>query len=500
MPQSDAAFDLREYIAIARRRAPLWLIPTILITAAALGSSFLLTPRYRTSTTVLISSPDWLSASVQRFVPQGGDGSGSPYDRGRQAALIENEIRSSYTLGLLIDALDLDADPEVQKDVAELWKKRKYASVGQLTRQYLAAKLRNDIQVYVQGTNLVQIRVTNRDPQLAARMADQLAEIFMDQRRKRELAGIRSALDFTDEQLEVYRQKQADAEERLRQFQKQSISTNFDESLVNQTNLSEIVSELDATKFDQEQLGDRQKTLRERIDAFGADASKWNPGRTLTRLEQDLLLQVSDYVKLLGRYTWKDATVVAFNTRLASALDEIESTIRTEVDASMPAASDNLRRLWADYHFQGVREAFLNKKIDVLDQSIQQLRARNAKGPDYDITLQNLKNEVEYNRRIYQSFLDQMTGSQIQQALQEAEAENRFRVLEPAIVPFDPVYPQRLRIAMLGLVLGILVGAALVVGFELSDHSFRKPEEVEEYLAATVLGSVPRLSKGKIRS
>lgn len=499
MAATDTAFDLREYLAIARRRLWLWVLPTVLITASALAISFLLTPKYRTSTTVLISDPEWLSASVQRFVPQSQSGY-NPYDRGRQAALIQNEIRSSYTLGLLIDALDLDADPKVQKEVAELWKERSYASVEQLTRQYVAAELLKKIQVYVQGTNLVQVRVTDKDPQLAARMSDKLAEIFMDQRRKRELAGIRSALDFTDEQLEVYRQKQADAEERLRQFQKQSLSTSFDENLLNQTNVSAIIAELDASKFDLEQLRDRQKELSARIESYGADPAKWTTSREVSRLEQTFLLQVSDYVKLLGRYTWKDPTVVALNTRLASSLDEIESSIRDEVADRLPADDPHLQRLWGDYLFQRVREDFLTKKIGVLDQSIQQLKARNAKGPDYEITLQNLKNEVEYNRRIYQSFLDQLTGSQIQQALQEAEAENRFRVLEPAVVPFDPVFPDHLRIALLGLVLGVLVGAALVVGFELSDHSFRKPEQVEEYLGLTVLGSVPRLTRGGIRT
>jgi uncharacterized protein involved in exopolysaccharide biosynthesis len=216
-------------------------------------------------------------------------------------------------------------------------------------------------------------------------------------------------------------------------------------------------------------------------------------------MEQDLLLQVSDYVNILGRYTWKDPTVVALNTRLGGELDDIEQEVEAEVAGTVPDSDVRLRTLWSEYRFSKVREGFLNKKVSVLDQSIQQLKARSSKGPDYTITEQNLKKEVDYNREIYQRFLDQLTGSQIQQALQEAEAENRFRIIEAAQIPRDPVYPERMSMTLIGLVLGLFIGGGLVVGFELADQSFRKPEQVEDYLRATVIGSVPKMLRGKIK-
>jgi uncharacterized protein involved in exopolysaccharide biosynthesis len=493
-------FDLREYWAIARRRLLVWVLPLVLVPLAALGGSFLLTPKYQATTTILISEASWLSASVQRMVPQSEGSSRDPYNRQRQATMMENEIRSTYMLGLLIDALGLDADPNVKKEIAE-WSRATGSESGpQIEHQYLAEKLRQDIHVLTSGTDLVRITVVHKDKFLCARIADKLAELFMEQRRKRELAGIRSALDFTDEQLEVYRQKQSDAEERLRQFQKQSLATIFDENLLNSSNVAEIVAELDATKFDLEQLVDRQKQLREQIETYGTDPDKWNPNRKLVRMEQDLLLQVSDYVNILGRYTWKDPTVVALNTRLGSELDDIENEVEAEISVSVPDSDARMRTLWVEYRFSRVRENFLNKKTSVLDQSIQQLKARSSKGPDYSITEQNLRKEVDYNREIYQRFLDQLTGSQIQQALQEAEAENRFRILENARIPREPVYPERVSMTLIGLVLGLFIGGGLVVGFELADHSFRKPEQVEEYLGVTVIGSVPKLLGGKVKA
>jgi uncharacterized protein involved in exopolysaccharide biosynthesis len=497
MAATDTAFDLREYWAIARRRALLWTFPLILVTSSAIGVSFLLEPRYRTTTTVMISDPQFLSRSLEVIVPGDMNERVNPRE---QAMLIESEIKSSSTLSQLIDALDLDADPEVQKEVAKLLKLRPGASLKAITNQYLIEKLREDVSVQIWSLSLVGISVTHRDPQLGARMADKLGELFMDQRMRRELFAIRSALDFTDEQLTVYRNKQADSEERLRQFQKQSISTAYDEQLLNPANVQAIVSEMDATQAELQMLLEQQERALQRINQFGVDPGKWNPSRTLQRMEQELLLRMSGYVEQLGRYTWREASIVALNTSLNEELDAIEETVQKEVDQNMAGESENFRRLWASYHFQTVRERFLHKKIDVLKQSTQQLKARSSRGPDYEITLANLRSEVEYTRTIVQRFVDQLTGTQIRQALQEAEAESHFKIIEPAVIPFEPVYPQRLKIALLGLVLGLLIGAALVIGFELADHSFRHPEQVEEYLGVTVLGSVPRLSGGRVRA
>jgi len=464
MAATDTAFDLREYWAIARRRALLWVLPLILVTASAVGVSFLLTPKYRTTTTVMISDPQFLSRSLSSIVPDDMTERVNPRE---QALLIEREIKSSSTLSQLIDALDLDADPEIQKEVAKLLKARPDAPLKALTYQYLIEKLREDVTVQIWSMSLVGISVTHRDPQLGVRMADKLGELFINRRRNSELLSIRAALDFTDDQLTVYRNKQSDSEERTQ-------------------------SELDLL------LEQREHSLQ-RINQFGVDPGKWSPSRTLQRMEQELLLRMSGYVEQLGRYTWREASIVALNTTLNEELDAIEETLKQEVDLNMPQESENFRQLWASYHFQGVRERFLRKKMDVLQQSIQQLKARSSRGPDYEITLANLKNEVEYNRTIVQRFVDQLTGTQIRQALMRAETESHFKILEPAVIPFDPVYPQRLKIALLGLVLGLLIGAALVIGFELADHSFRSPDQMEEFLGVTVLGSVPRLSGEEVR-
>lgn len=69
----------------------------------------------------------------------------------------------------------------------------------------------------------------------------------------------------------------------------------------------------------------------------------------------------------------------------------------------------------------------------------------------------------------------------------------RYRVIEPARVPLTPFKPDRLRIGLFGIMLGLVIGGAAVVMVELMDNSFKKVEEIPEELGLPVIGIAPKM-------
>jgi len=69
----------------------------------------------------------------------------------------------------------------------------------------------------------------------------------------------------------------------------------------------------------------------------------------------------------------------------------------------------------------------------------------------------------------------------------------KFRVVEPAKLPLAPVWPDRQRILLMGIILGLFIGGAAAMLIELLDNSLRKVEDVEETLGLTVLGIAPKI-------
>ncbi|MEZ5124672.1 MAG: hypothetical protein R2826_00290 [Thermoleophilia bacterium] len=77
----------------------------------------------------------------------------------------------------------------------------------------------------------------------------------------------------------------------------------------------------------------------------------------------------------------------------------------------------------------------------------------------------------------------------------ESTATGNFRVLVPATVPEDPVYPQPIRSTALGFAVGLFVAIALVFLFEQFDTRLRRPEDVQAVLQQPLLGRVPRIPR-----
>lgn len=65
------------------------------------------------------------------------------------------------------------------------------------------------------------------------------------------------------------------------------------------------------------------------------------------------------------------------------------------------------------------------------------------------------------------------------------------QLVQPAAVPSSPSAPKPTKDALLGLVLGLLVGVALVLALGWRDRRIRSPREAEEIFGVPVLGEVP---------
>ncbi len=64
-------FDISDLLSVAWRRKWIIIIPTILVTIATLGGSYLLTPVYRAAVIVWVGNTVKLSADIQRMLGNG---------------------------------------------------------------------------------------------------------------------------------------------------------------------------------------------------------------------------------------------------------------------------------------------------------------------------------------------------------------------------------------------------------------------------------------------
>ena len=80
--------------------------------------------------------------------------------------------------------------------------------------------------------------------------------------------------------------------------------------------------------------------------------------------------------------------------------------------------------------------------------------------------------------------------ARITQRLGESDESTKFKVIEPARLPFKPVSPNLWLIFTSSLAAGVGVGICAVFTAEYLDQSFQTAEEVQAALALPVIGSI----------
>ncbi|MDU8914015.1 polysaccharide biosynthesis tyrosine autokinase [Aestuariicoccus sp. MJ-SS9] len=104
------------------------------------------------------------------------------------------------------------------------------------------------------------------------------------------------------------------------------------------------------------------------------------------------------------------------------------------------------------------------------------------------VELQQLERDTEATRTLYQTFLTRLKETSVQRGLQQADS----RVLSEA-TPGTYVEPRKSRILALSMILGVLLGAGLVLSRQFLHTGFRVPEELGAQTGHMILGQIPRI-------
>src|ERR1019366_5970054 len=147
--------------------------------------------------------------------------------------------------------------------------------------------------------------------------------------------------------------------------------------------------------------------------------------------------------------------------------------------------TDILKRIRNEYD-----EALRRETLLTADYASQRgiVTGEGEKSIQYNI----IKREVDSNRQLYDSMLQQLKQASLASALRASN----IRVVDPAKVPKRPYKPDVLLSSGLGLLSGLFLGAAFVVMRERADRSIQDPGETALYLNLPELGIIPCEAKG----
>lgn len=452
--------DMRAlFQAIARRKA--WIIvPSLLAFLIALISVMMITPRYSSEARIFLERGDSYYSRPERAER---DGAGlDPIDQ--EAVQSQVQIIMSKDLARqAIKSLGLINKPEFDPQAGLLGSINHVLALIGLRKSPTETALEDRVMetyydrlfVYpVQRSRVIGIEFTSEDPDLAAKVANTIAALYLENRIQAKKARARTAGTWLSGSLDQLRVRVQEAETKVESFRARTglISTSRSDSAnptsLPQQQLGEISTRLSEARS---QLADAQakgRLLRDMIRAGRqfemSDVANNETNRRLVEQRGTLKAQIAlESRTLLPEHP----TIKALNAQLA----DIESQIRAAAERTVRAIENDAR-----ISAQKVRE---------LETTLEEHKKKVVDAGENEPELRALEREAKTLREQYESLSLKYREAAARDAENATPAD--ASVISNAIVPPKPSFPKKGPIVLIATLGTALIAFSILLTSEL---------------------------------
>ena len=376
--------------------------------------------------------------------------------------LLQRRALANRVIGLV----DLERHPE-------------FRSVGRRPGELTDAFL-DRLQVEpVRNTRLVKVSFESRSPELAAQVANTMADAVIAQQLDDKKDASQYATRFLTAQVNEARQALESSEAQLSQFLEEN-----DILFVGGERMGERVGERHAL-ISQELATLSDSLLKAKAERIAKESTLTQATRatadTLPAVLQSPLIAhlKEEATKLEGRYRELGQSFkpeYPRMQRLAENIKEVRRQIHGEIQRVVEAGR-------AEYQTALQNETEVRKLVDE-----QRRLARKLDGQMAPYNL--LRREVDASRELYTALSSRLKETQVSASL----LISNIAVVDRADVPLKRSGPRTGLNLLIGCMVGLVGGVALAFFFEYLDTSIRDPREIEALLHVPTLGLVPTRS------
>ncbi len=468
--------SVREYFIILSKRR--WVLLSFFLIVVASATLWVVRqPRvYRATTTLEISQIAPKFTNIQEL----GESTGSMYWQTREFNETQYQVirsrrvaqRAVEKLGLATDVAFLGLDKVKDLELRE--KLMRSADAVERLRAMVIVEA-------VKDSRVAKLSVEDTDPARAAKLANAVADAYIETNLDRKLDTTRAAGVWLADQLDNLKGKLETAELRMHDFKQENdiltASIEDRQSIVSQR-LIAFNDALTRISVKRAELEPKRRSLEEAKarhasgDRSGLEAlPAVSQSGVVHALKGQLLALEQEQGALAQRYLDKHPKLSELETKVAQVRRALEGEIQRLV---------------------GIEEREYREVVET-ERQLQGLIA-GAKRESFELNrrqldFNKLKREQDNNQRLYDVVLARLKDSE----LLGHQATNNVSVLDRALVPGSPVRPNRRTVVMIAIIVGLLGGIAMALFFEYLDNTIKSPDEVEKVIGLPFLGMIPSI-------
>ena len=453
-PSPAGDLDLRVLgDALVRKRA--WIIgPTLLAAVLSIAAVNLVTPRYKSEARILIDGRENV------FLRPNGE-----RNEERAAPLDPEAVTSQVQLLLsrdlardIIRKNKLAERPEFDPVLRGLSPMKSLLALFGIGRdpfsltpeeRVLDAYFDRYTAYAVDKSRVIVIEFQSRDPELAAQVANSIADGYLVLQQAARQEQAKSAVQWLSGEIESLRKKVADAESRVEDFRsKSSLFVGTNNTTLSNQQMGELNTQLNNARALKSDAESKARLIREMLQSG-------KPIEASEVLNSELIRRLSEQrVTLRAQLAEQSSTLLDGHPRikeLKAQLADLDGQLREEA-GKISRSLDNDARI-------------ASGRVEGLSASLDQLKKQATSSNGEDVQLRALEREAKAQRDLLESYLAKYREANTRENIDAAPADGR--IISRAIVSNTPAYPKKLPIVLIATLATLMLSAGAIVTGEL---------------------------------
>ena len=465
-----------EYLAVLQRRK-WWFIVTFVVCALiGIALALFLPPVFRSGAMVAVTAP----AVSPDLVSQRGS-----LSREERLRALSQQLRSQLVLERVAREEGLTAQRPIEDAVNDIVSKIDVELPKPITKD---------------GEHVLDaFEIVYRDQTAdgARRMANRLAQVFVEEHTKSQEQRTERTAEFFGAQMRGSQERIAKLESKLRSVKEQHMGKLPEQTAANLETLAAVRQQLETTSNNLRSEQDRLTLIERQMQGMqqglysapvGTAAAAASPQQRVVMLQRDLAAARAQYTDKHPEVQHLEEELKNARAQVAAAGQQPESS-RQELLSGDPL----YQQLVGERSMTQLRIRGLQRTEGQLQADIGRYTQRLEAAPMVEQELAATQREYDLERENYKQLSERHTAALEQEQIARTRGGERFSVLNSAYLPDSPESPNRLRLLLVALALGFGLGAAMVFGREYFDRSIRDAQSLQDEFDVPVLAEIPRI-------
>lgn len=478
----ERRFHPLDYVSVLRRRK-WWLIAPLALSLVAGAALALLLPREYKSEAKIGIADSTLSTELLRGVQS--------LDAKERQRAISQQLLSRTVLERVVREERLSPNRPVEETAARL-RGRVEENITVPPPIARGAGSKDGIDSFLLG-------YVDSSPERAQRIAQRLATVFVEENSKTSTQRAENTSEVLDQQLRTSADNLTRLQEQLRQKKQAFMGRLPDQMNANIQMVNGLRQQHESLSVQLRAEQDRLSMVEGQLDLMrqGVGAPMTSSGGAAIQTAQGRINQLQQQLtsyRALG-YTDQHPDIIQTREELAVAQRELTSARQQAPAASkeLLAADPIYRQKDQERQAARLRIQTLQRQIAQALGQIAQYQARVESAPLVEQELASLVQDEQLERARYAEISKQFQQAKMDEDLTRKQAGERFVVLNPAYLPTRPAKPDLMKLMLMVVGMGLVLGGGAVVAREFLDRSVHDARALQTEFEVPVLGEIPHI-------